>query len=256
MRLAHIINFLDINNQLFLLRCPPFLWLINVTFWTLFRPRVSNRFMAEGHTRYCEADMRATRGKVAISGISSSLNYCVMFIALPDTIYKRGRGLRVADSHEPSVFKGPKAQSPASHHGDSGSIPGLYTGGLCCAKWRWYLFLIRHSQISLSLSLSLPLHQCSIVMFVSIIFSLEGRAGKILRTLKQSKAATDIKEHWTDCGSLFFKFKGLTFSRRNFFFNFSTPVHKMWIIQEPNTLELWNKLHFEEREKTESVYHV
>ena len=31
--------------------------------------------------------------------------------------------------------------------------------------------------------------------------------------------------------------------------------YKMWIIQEPNTLELWNKLHFEE-EKTESIYHV
>ena len=29
----------------------------------------------------------------------------------------------------------------------------------------------------------------------------------------------------------------------------------MWIIQEPNTLDLWNKLHFEE-EKTESLYHV
>jgi len=33
------------------------------------------------------------------------------------------------------------------------------------------------------------------------------------------------------------------------------PVYKMWIIQETNTLELWNKLHFEE-EKTESIYHV
>jgi len=31
------------------------------------------------------------------------------------------------------------------------------------------------------------------------------------------------------------------------------PVYKMWIIQEPNNLELWNKLHFEE-EKTESIY--
>ena len=40
-----------------------------------------------------------------------------------------------------------------------------------------------------------------------------------------------------------------------FFFNFSTPVYKMWIIQEPNILELWNKLHFEEKE-TESIYHV
>jgi len=33
------------------------------------------------------------------------------------------------------------------------------------------------------------------------------------------------------------------------------PVYKMWITQEPNTLELWNKLHFEE-EKRESIYHV
>jgi len=30
----------------------------------------------------------------------------------------------------------------------------------------------------------------------------------------------------------------LTFWRRNYFFNFSTPVYKMLIIQEPNTLEL------------------
>ena len=40
-----------------------------------------------------------------------------------------------------------------------------------------------------------------------------------------------------------------------FFLNFSTPVYKMWIKQEPNMLELWNKLHFEE-EKTESIYRV
>ena len=39
------------------------------------------------------------------------------------------------------------------------------------------------------------------------------------------------------------------------FFSFSTHVYKMWIIQEPNMIELWNKLHFEE-EKTESIYHV
>ena len=32
-------------------------------------------------------------------------------------------------------------------------------------------------------------------------------------------------------------------------------VYKMWIIQEPTTLELWNKLHFEGK-KSESVYHV
>ena len=48
----------------------------------------------------------------------------------------------------------------------------------------------------------------------------------------------------------------LAFWRRNyFFFILAHPVYKMWIIQEPNTLELWNKLHFEE-EKTESIYRV
>jgi len=48
----------------------------------------------------------------------------------------------------------------------------------------------------------------------------------------------------------------LPFRRRNFFLILAHPVYKMWIIQEPNTLELWNKLHFEEREKTESIYRV
>jgi len=33
------------------------------------------------------------------------------------------------------------------------------------------------------------------------------------------------------------------------------PVYKMWIIQEPNKLELWNKLHFEGKKKR-SIYHV
>ena len=48
----------------------------------------------------------------------------------------------------------------------------------------------------------------------------------------------------------------LTFWRRNYFLLIlAHPVHKMWIIQEPNTLDLWNKLHSEE-EKTQSIYHV
>ena len=34
------------------------------------------------------------------------------------------------------------------------------------------------------------------------------------------------------------------------------PVYKMWITQEPNKLKLWNKLHFEEKKKTESIYQV
>jgi len=38
-----------------------------------------------------------------------------------------------------------------------------------------------------------------------------------------------------------------------FFFNFSTPVYKMRIMQEPNMLELWNKLHFEEEKNGECI---
>jgi hypothetical protein len=43
----------------------------------------------------------------------------------------------------------------------------------------------------------------------------------------------------------------LNFWRRNyiFFLILAQPVYKMWIIQEPNKLELWNKLHFEEEKK-------
>jgi len=34
-----------------------------------------------------------------------------------------------------------------------------------------------------------------------------------------------------------------------FFLILAHPVYKMWIKQEPNRLELWNKLHFEEGKK-------
>jgi len=40
-----------------------------------------------------------------------------------------------------------------------------------------------------------------------------------------------------------------------FFLILAHSVYKMWIIQEPNMLDLLNKLHFEE-EKTDSIYHV
>jgi len=45
----------------------------------------------------------------------------------------------------------------------------------------------------------------------------------------------------------------LTFWSRNYFLILADPVYKMWIMQEQNKLELWNKLHFEEN-KTESIY--
>jgi len=40
-----------------------------------------------------------------------------------------------------------------------------------------------------------------------------------------------------------------------FFKILAHSIYKMWIKQEPNMLELWNKLHFEEK-RTESIYHV
>jgi len=40
-----------------------------------------------------------------------------------------------------------------------------------------------------------------------------------------------------------------------FFLILAHPVYKMWIKQQQNTLELWSKLHFEEKE-TESIYRV
>ena len=44
--------------------------------------------------------------------------------------------------------------------------------------------------------------------------------------------------------------------RRNYIFLIlAHPVYKILIIQEQNMLELWNKLHFEEKE-TESIYRV
>jgi len=38
-----------------------------------------------------------------------------------------------------------------------------------------------------------------------------------------------------------------------FFLILAHPVNKMWIIQEPNALELWNKLHFEEKKNGEYI---
>ena len=42
----------------------------------------------------------------------------------------------------------------------------------------------------------------------------------------------------------------LSFWRRNYFFLIlAHPVYKMWIIKWPNKLALWNKLHFEEKNR-------
>jgi len=63
-----------------------------------------------------------------------------------------------------------------------------------------------------------------------------------------------IKFYFTS--SMLNMFRTLTFWYRNYFFLIlAHSVYKMWIIEEPNKLELWNKLHFEE-EKMESINRV
>ena len=45
---------------------------------------------------------------------------------------------------------------------------------------------------------------------------------------------------------------GLTFRHRNYFLLIlAHPLYKLWIIQEQNTLEIWNKLHFEEEKNVD-----
>ena len=39
------------------------------------------------------------------------------------------------------------------------------------------------------------------------------------------------------------------FGARIIFLILALPVYKMWIIQEPNKLAVWNKLHFEEKKR-------
>ena len=43
----------------------------------------------------------------------------------------------------------------------------------------------------------------------------------------------------------------------DFFFQIlAHPVFKMWVIQKPNKIALWNKRHFEEKKKMEIIQHV
>jgi len=82
-----------------------------------------------------------------------------------------------------------------------------------------------------------------------------------IRTRNPSKRAAAnlrliLRDHWDQLNNFFiFANFSLTFWSRNNFLILAHSVYKMWIIQEPNKLELWNKLHFEE-EETESIYHV
>ena len=49
---------------------------------------------------------------------------------------------------------------------------------------------------------------------------------------------------------------GINLLATDFFFQILThPVFKMWVVQKPNKVALWNKRHFEEK-KMEIIKHV
>ena len=64
---------------------------------------------------------------------------------------------------------------------------------------------------------------------------------------KTASAATWQCTHPTDKIMSIIEVQFLTFWRRIFFLILAHPVFKMWIIQKPNKVALWNKRHFEEK---------
>ena len=62
--------------------------------------------------------------------------------------------------------------------------------------------------------------------------------------------SSDYAENWPE--PIQRHLQRLTFWRRNIYFLIlAHPVYKTGIVQEPNTLESWNKLYFGERKKNE-----
>ena len=76
---------------------------------------------------------------------------------------------------------------------------------------------------------------------------LPGISGLIVRRVSLQTSFESILEER--------EYVKLIFWGRIYFLILAHPECKMWIIQAPNTLELWNKLHFEERKK-ENKHHV
>jgi len=79
------------------------------------------------------------------------------------------------------------------------------------------------------------------------------------RKVFKSYAKTNLAFYWdTECSQTHRTQRRHDFNLlapELFFLILAHPVYKMWIMQEPNTLELWNKLHFEGK-KTEIIDNV
>ena len=74
---------------------------------------------------------------------------------------------------------------------------------------------------------------------------------EIIYVIKQSTTVMEtVVTKLTSVSKIFVKNSSTKFNllATDFFFShFSTPVFKMWLIQKPNKVALWNKRHFEEK---------
>ena len=65
----------------------------------------------------------------------------------------------------------------------------------------------------------------------------------------------EYASHTFQLGTINVKKKGLTFWQQIFIQILAHSVFKMWVIQKPNKVALWNKRHFEEK-KVKIIQHV
>ena len=80
------------------------------------------------------------------------------------------------------------------------------------------------------------------------LFTGNTRLKFMLQTDRQYSRTVFRVSYWVRTLLIFFL--SLILWRRNYFFLIlAHPVYKMWIIQGPNKLALWNKLHFEEKKR-------
>ena len=154
---------------------------------------------------------------------------------------------------------------------ESGGTSALYIYGAWCLKVKWSSLRPRkefpwidflHTSLQLS---RCPFHCISIYLILVLIHLLtaigltpDGSSTvhiytqTIYRTTQLTTLVRRLSGIRTQVGQTKIN---LLAPELFFFLILAHPVYKMWIILEPNTLELWNILHFEE-EKTESIYHV
>ena len=136
------------------------------------------------------------------------------------------------------IFSAPVQTGPGAHPTSYTIGTGSFLVGKAAEAWRWPPNPIhRQGQKKSRVIHLLPLWAFVACSRVTFTFTLHS-----CTNLKQS--IHEVDKDWY-----------LTFWRRNYCLILAHSLHKMWIIQEPNKLELWNKRHFEE-EKTESIYRV